>query len=58
MDQLLHAAADEGDPRQAAVVLIDDHAGVAGVAVGIQVGPGHCLAGVDIVGQRPSAGGE
>jgi hypothetical protein len=27
------------------VVLVDDHAGAAGVAVGVQAGPGHCLIG-------------
>ena len=45
LDQLFHAGADKGDAEQVAVVLVEDHAGVAGAAVGVQAGPGHCLAG-------------
>ena len=32
VDQLFRAEADEGDAEQVAVVLVDDHAGVAGIA--------------------------
>ena len=48
VDQLFRAGADEGDAEQVAVVLVDDHAGAAGVAVGVQAGAGHRLAGVDV----------
>ena len=41
------AGADEGDAEQVAVVLVDEHAGAAGAAVGVQAGPEHRLAGVD-----------
>ena len=33
------AGADEGDAEQVAVVLVDEHAGAAGAAVGVQAGP-------------------
>jgi len=42
--QLFHAGADKGDAEQVSVVLVDDHAGAAGVAVGVQAGAGHRLA--------------
>ena len=42
------AGADEGDAEQVAVVLVDEHAGAAGAAVGVQAGPEHRLAGVDV----------
>ena len=44
----LHAGADEGDTEQAAVILVGDHAGAAGVPVGVQASPGHRDAGVDV----------
>jgi hypothetical protein len=40
VNQLFHAGADEGDAEQVAVILVDDHAGAAGVAVGVQARPG------------------
>ena len=45
VDELFHAGADEGDAEQVAVIVVDDH---AGAAVGVQAGPGHHLAGVDV----------
>src|SRR6185312_11146686 len=33
--------ADEGDVEQAAVVFVDDHAGTAGVALGVKADPGY-----------------
>jgi hypothetical protein len=47
VDEFFHAGADEGDAEQVAVV-VDDHAGAAGAAVGVQAGLGHRLAGVDV----------
>ena len=43
VDQLFHAGADEGDAEQVAVVLVDDHAGAAGIAAYRPAR--HCLAG-------------
>jgi hypothetical protein len=59
LGQLLDAGAYEGDPEQVAVIRIDHHAGPAGVAVGVQAGSGHGLAGVDVdhPGAVPSASG-
>jgi hypothetical protein len=48
VDQLFHAGADEGDAEQVAVVLVEENAGAAGAAVGVQADPGHRLAGVDV----------
>jgi hypothetical protein len=39
VDEFFHAGADEGDAEQVAVVVVDDHAGAAGAAVGVQAGP-------------------
>jgi hypothetical protein len=41
VDQLFHAGAGEDYAEQIAAVVIDDPAGPAGVAVGVQAGPGH-----------------
>jgi hypothetical protein len=48
VEQLLHARANKGDPEQVAVVLVDDHAGAAGVAVGVQAGANDLLARVNV----------
>ena len=48
VDQVSHAGADEGDAEQVVAVVIDDPAGSAGVAVGVQAGVGHRLAGTDV----------
>lgn len=40
VDQVFHAGADEADAEQVAAVVIDDPAGSAGVAVGVQAGSG------------------
>jgi hypothetical protein len=48
MDEFFHAGADEGDAEQVAAIVVDDHAGAAGAAVGVQAGPGYRLAGVDV----------
>jgi Transcription factor WhiB len=45
MDEFFYAGTDEGDAEQVPAVLVDDHAGAAGAAVGVQSGPGHRLAG-------------
>jgi hypothetical protein len=48
VDEFFHAWADEGDAEQVAVIVVGDHAGPAGAAVGVQAGPGHRLAGADV----------
>jgi hypothetical protein len=48
VDEFFHAGADEGDAEQVAAIVVDDHAGAASAAVGVQAGPGHRLAGVDV----------
>jgi hypothetical protein len=48
VDQLFHTGADEGDAEQVVAVVIDDPAGSAGLAVGVQAGVGHRLAGADV----------
>ncbi len=57
VDQLFHARADEGDAEQVAVVLVDDHASAAGIAVGVQAGAGHRLAGRCISSRRTTKSG-
>ena len=39
-EEFFRVGADEGDAEQVAVALVDDHAGAAGAAVGVQAGPG------------------
>jgi len=56
VDQFFHAGADEGDPEQVAVVFVDNHAGAAGVAVGVQAGPDHRGAGVEVDDADPVPG--
>jgi hypothetical protein len=57
MDEFFYAGTDEGDAEQVPAVLVDDHAGAAGAAVGVQSGPGHRLAGRWISSRRTTESG-
>src|SRR5215471_4912593 len=48
VEQFLDPRADHGDAEQAATVLVDDHAGPAGVVVGVQPRPGDLLTRIDV----------
>jgi hypothetical protein len=57
VDQLFHAGAGEGSAEQVSVVVVEDHAGSAGVAVGVQIGAGHRLAGRSMLSRRTTKSG-
>jgi hypothetical protein len=48
VNQFLHTGRDEGDAKQVAAVFVDDYAGAAHAALGVQAGRGHRGAGVDV----------